>query len=424
MNLDHRGMNNWNNLFLSLLVIKFIMTIYLNLRNQKHIKNAFAAIPHRFEVFLTLEEHQKACLYTNEKLRFSLINTALSIIVMLFWTMGHGLEYLTTWTQTHTPFINNELTGLYFFALFAGINFVIDLPISIYSTFVLEEKYGFNKTTVKTFIGDIIKATILAAIIGGPLLYAILWIMKSFPLWWPYAFVLFAIFQIVLFFAYPKWIAPLFNKFHLLENETLSLKIQTLMKKAELDFKEIFVMDASKRSSHGNAYFTGFGKNRRVVFFDTLLKNLDDDETIGVLAHELGHFKLKHIQWGIVKAFIILGFTFFIINVLSLSASFHQGHGLTTMTTYSTLLLFSMVLPIYSFFITPINSYFSRKNEFAADAFAAKNSKSEFLIRGLLKLYKNNSSCVVSDPWYSAFYYSHPPALERINALEGHHGSK
>jgi STE24 endopeptidase len=299
------------------------------------------------------------------------------------------------------------------------INGLLSLPQSLYFTFVIEEKYGFNKTTAKTFVMDLLKGTMLVVLLGGPIVYAILIIMEKLGFWWwLYAFFFLAITQLLLVFIYPTFIAPLFNKFQELPEGLLRTKIMELLTRIGFQSSGIFVMDASKRSGHGNAYFTGFGKNKRIVFYDTLINSLEVEEVESVLAHELGHMKKKHILKAIIKGLVFSLIGFMILGFLKNVPGFFIGHGVLTITNASALILFTMVSGVYTFLITPINSWLSRKNEYEADEFAAIHASSKKLISALVKMYKDNASTLTPDPTYSKFYFSHPPAIERVAFLE------
>ena len=296
---------------------------------------------------------------------------------------------------------------------------ILSLPQTLYTTFVIEEKYGFNKTTWKTFVSDMVKGLILSVVLGAPIIYSILWIMERLgSAWWVYAFVFLTVVQLLIVFIYPTFIAPVFNKFSLLEDGEVKTKIVDLLTRCGFKSSGLFVMDASKRSGHGNAYFTGFGKNKRIVFFDTLLSSLDAEEVEAVLAHELGHMKKKHVLKGMIKGIFFSFIAFAILGYLRNNTAFFNGHGVQTITDYMALTLFSMVAGVYTFLLTPISSYTSRKHEYEADQFASENAKASKLISALIKMYKDNASSLTPDPLFSKFYFSHPPALERVNYLE------
>lgn len=404
-------------LFFTLAIIKTAGELYLNTRNEKYVLKNMKAVPEAFTDKITLAEHEKAALYTIAKSKLSKVSMLLSFIsLMIFLPLGL-LEKLDSIVRYN--FETEIVRGLALFGLFFLINLIIELPLKIYSTFVLEENFGFNKTTPKVFIIDNIKQIILGVVLATPFLYGILYILNKLgDLWWLYAWAFMMFFQFAILLIYPNFIAPLFNKFTKLEDDTLMTKIEELLKKIGFSHSGIFVMDASKRSSHGNAYFTGFGKTKRIVFFDNLLKSLDPEEVEAVLAHELGHFKHKHIFQMLIISTISALVAFFILGLCYKSQAFFEGHFIAQSSSYMALLLFSLVSPLYTFFTTPIFSIFSRKNEYEADSFAAKYSNSKKLISALVNLYKDNASTLTPDPLYSKVYYSHPPALERIRFLE------
>jgi STE24 endopeptidase len=292
------------------------------------------------------------------------------------------------------------------------------LPFSLYHTFVIEERFGFNKTTPVTFIGDLAKQGLLMLLLGVPLTWAALWLMQgSGELWWLYLWLLWAGFSLLMFWAYPAVIAPLFNKFTPLDNEQLQQRIQALLDRCGFKSKGIFVMDGSRRSGHGNAYFTGMGRNKRIVFFDTLLETLEADEIEAVLAHELGHFKRRHVQKRIVIMMLMSLGGLALLGWLIQQTWFYQGLGVTQPSNHLALLLFLMVTPVFTLFLQPLASWFSRRHEFEADDYAASQSSAGYLIRALVKLYKENANTLTPDPLYSAFYDSHPPAPVRVAHL-------
>jgi STE24 endopeptidase len=295
---------------------------------------------------------------------------------------------------------------------------LLDLPFSLYHTFVVEERFGFNRSTIGVFFGDMLKQGALLLVIGGPLIALALWIMDaSGGLWWLYVWVVWMAFSLIMFWAYPAIIAPLFNKFSPLDNEALKQRIQTLMDKCGFHSKGIFVMDGSKRSGHGNAYFTGVGNNKRIVFFDTLLESLKPEEIEAVLAHELGHFKLKHIQKRLLSTFALSLAALALLGWLAGQDWFYHGLGVSQTSPWMALLLFMMVLPVFTFFVQPLMSLLSRKHEFEADAYAVQQSSGADLIHALVKMYRENASTLTPDPLYSAFHDSHPPAPVRISHI-------
>lgn len=409
--------NLFTKIFLLALFFKSLVESLLDKRNFDHIQKNREAVPAKFASVITLEQHQKAAAYSLEKIRVNQYFHLFDLIIFLVWTVGGGLEFLNRLAMT---FGQSEIsTGLIFFGLLGLISGVLALPHSLYFTFVIEEKYGFNKTTLKTFILDRIKGAFLAVLIGGPIAWSILKIMdKLGNAWWIYAFAFLTIVQLLLIFIYPTFIAPLFNKFSPLPEGDVKEKILNLMQRCGFKSSGLFVMDASKRSGHGNAYFTGFGKNKRVVFYDTLIATLEAEEVEAVLAHELGHMKKKHILKGMIKGFVMSFIGFAILGYLKNDNAFFQGHGVQTPSHYMALTLFSMVAGVYTFFLTPLSAWLSRKNEYEADEFASQHAKAEKLISALVKMYRDNASSLTPDPVYSKFYFSHPPALERVTYLE------
>lgn len=404
-------------IFFTFIILKASIEFYLELRNKRHIIKNRHQVPEKFAETISLEDHQKAADYSVAKINFGLFTNLYAILLLILWTVGGGFNLIDTIAISigHTPLI----TGLVFFALYAFISSLLTLPEGIYSTFILEEKFGFNKTTVKTFIVDIFKGALLALILGAPILAGIISIMEWLGnYWWVYAWIFLTVIQLGLLLIYPTFIAPLFNKFTPLEDGETKETIVSLLQRVDFPHDELFVMDASKRSAHGNAYFTGFGKKKRIVFFDTLLNTLSPKQIEAVLAHELGHFKKKHVMKMLIKAIIMSFIGFAILGALYKNHLFFLGHGVTRPSTYMALALFMAISSTYTFFLTPISSRSSRKNEFEADAFAAENSDAHELIRALVKMYKDNASTLTPDPIYSAYYHSHPPASIRVNHLE------
>ncbi|MCK4704495.1 MAG: M48 family metallopeptidase [Gammaproteobacteria bacterium] len=395
------------------------MRLWLSSRQIRHIRQHRDAVPDSFADKITLEEHQKAADYTTTKTRFGRLPLFYDAALLLIWTLGGGLEWLDQ--SIIAMEFNPIMTGITVMLAFMLISSALDLPFSIYTTFVIEEKFGFNKTTVKTFIIDIFKGSALGLAIGVPLLFAILWLMEQMgELWWIYTWALLSGFSILMMWIYPTWIAPIFNKFEPLEEGDTLNRIKGLLERCGFNSDGVFVIDGSKRSSHGNAYFSGFGRNKRIVFYDTLLKMLSDDELEAVLAHELGHFKKKHIIKSILISFATTLVGLAILAWLMKNQWFYNGLGVSTQSTYMALLLFTMISPVFTFALSPIMSLFSRKNEFEADAFAAEQTNAQHLIKALVGLYRENASTLTPDPMYSAFYDSHPPAPVRIAHLNSH----
>lgn len=401
-------------IFLCFVIFNHLFEIYLSRRQVTTLHQHRGSVPEEFKNFLSLEDHQKAVNYATAKLKFGQKQLVWDVIVLFAWFPMKGAEKL----YLAMPSTGMHKEVLFLFCLFA-VQGLISLPWALYSTFVLEERFGFNKTTPKLFFIDRLKGIVLGALIGVPLLYGILFIFNSTgKWWWLVSFIFMTAFQFTLVWLYPTVIAPLFNKFKPLEGEELKNGIENLVTRAGFHAKEVFVMDASKRSSHGNAYFTGFGKNKRVVFFDTLLKDLANNEILAILAHELGHMKLKHIPKSLITSLVLSFFGFWLMGRLSTESWFYGGHFIRVISPGVLFLIFLQAIPVYTFWFGPISTYISRKREFEADAYAAGETNPEFLISGLLKLYQQNASPVVTDKIYSGFYHSHPPALERIKKLE------
>ncbi len=415
--MDLTQYSRFSALFATALILKSALTTYLDYRNMVHIRSHQNQVPEKFKDIISLENHQKAANYTIDKIRTKKVFSFINLILLLGLTLMGGIDYLTL----HVPNfgLGPVMTGLIFFAVLSFITSIPEIFHSYYSTFVIEEKYGFNKMTLGTFISDLIKGTIVMGIIGGIILAAILSMIYFSPTyWWLFSFFIFIGFQLLIMFIFPTFIAPLFNKFTPLPEGEIKETILKLLEKVGFRASGLFIMDASKRSSHGNAYFTGFGKTKRIVFFDTLIERLDVQEIEAVLAHELGHMKLNHIKKMIVKFFIVSFFAFCLLGFLIRYAPFLNGHGLFLATPHSSLALLMLVSGTYTYFFTPLSSMMSRKHEFEADAFAAKYSEGKKLITALIKLHRDNASVLEPDPMYSKFYYSHPPALERIEHLE------
>lgn len=406
-------------LFIAMLLISTLMRLYLSQRQINYVANHRAKVPGSFADKISLEDHQKAADYTSAKVKFSRLPLFYEVALLLIWTLGGGLQWLNQ--NILTLDLDPVVTGIAVILVFTLISALLDLPFSIYSTFVLEEKFGFNRTTIKTFITDMIKGSLLGLVIGVPLLYVILWLMEqSGDQWWIYTWLVISGFSLFMMWIYPTWIAPIFNKFEPLEEGDTLNRITNLLERCGFNSNGIFVIDGSKRSSHGNAYFSGFGRNKRIVFFDTLLKMLSDDELEAVLAHELGHFKKKHIIKGMAISFGTTLLALAILAWLMKTPWFYTSLGVEQASTYMALLLFTLVMPAFTFVFQPLFSIFSRKNEFEADAFAAEQTDAKYLIQALVGLYRENASTLTPDPIYSAFYDSHPPAPVRIAHLNAH----
>ncbi len=410
-------MQTFTYIFLAFLLASTLVQLYLSLRQKQHVSTHRNAVPSAFAGKISLEEHQKAADYTLAKGGLGRIDLLIGLAILLVWTLGGGLEWLDT--QWRSFGWNALYTGTAVMISLILIGSLLDLPVSLYRTFVLEERFGFNKMTPATFITDMLKSAALALIIGIPVIMLILWLMTSAgSLWWLYAWAALTAFSLLMTWAYPKFIAPLFNKFSPLEDGEVAARLNALLARTGFNSKGVFVMDGSRRSAHGNAYFTGFGKNKRIVFFDTLLKHLTPAQVEAVLAHELGHFKRKHIVKGMALSMLMTLSGFIVLAWLMTQDWFYTALGISQPSTYMALVLFILVSPAFTFFIGPIMAWWSRKHEFEADEFAAQQSSSTELIAALVGLYKENASTLTPDPWYSAFYDSHPPAAIRIAHLQ------
>jgi len=409
-------MHSFAILFLAFFSLSIVVKLWLAHRHLKHIQNNRPQVPEAFSEKISLEDHQKAADYTSAKVKFGRWPLLYDAGILLIWTFGGGLELLDQTARGYQ--LNPIYTGILVIFSLMIISALIDLPFSLYSTFVLEEKFGFNRTTLKTFFVDMFKGALLGAVLGLPLIWVILWLMEQAgEQWWIYTWAVWTSFSLFIAWAYPTWIAPIFNKFSPLEEGDTLTRIKSLLSRCGFNSDGIFVIDGSKRSSHGNAYFSGFGKNKRIVFYDTLLESLNDDELEAVLAHELGHFKRKHIVKGMLITITITLVALGILAWLMKSDWFYTSLGVSTPSTYMALLLFSIATPVFTFLLSPLMSMFSRKNEFEADEFAAQQSEAKYLIQALVNMYKENASTLTPDPLYSAFYDSHPPAPVRIAHL-------
>lgn len=398
--------------------LSYVVTLlWLNVRQDKAVIKSYEQVPSEFSKKITLKEHQKAAEYTQAKLTVNHFEVMFSTVVLLVWTIGGGMNWLDSIWQGLTD--NILYLGIGFIISLMIIGSLIDLPFSIYRTFVLEQRFGFNKTDSKTFVVDLFKEISLTLVIGLPLIYAVLYLMGEMgEYWWLYVWLVLTSFSLLMFWLYPTYIAPIFNKFKPLDNAKLKVKIDNLLERTGFKSDGVFVMDGSKRSSHGNAYFTGIGKNKRIVFFDTLLEGMDDQEVEAILAHELGHFHHKHIRKHMINSFTITLAGLALLGYLINQPWFFHGLGVNTMSNHTALILFTLTMPVFSFFIAPISNYLSRKHEFEADAFAAKHTNADDLVSSLVKLYRDNAATLTPDKIYSAFHDSHPSASIRIAHLK------
>ena len=399
-----------------------MLKFWLASRQIRHVALHRHAVPGRFSKTVTLAAHQKAATYTIAKTRFGLLEMSLGVVVLLAWTLLGGLDALNRalLDKLGTGMVQ-QLALLMAFALASG---AIDLPLAWYQTFVIEERFGFNKTSPRLWFMDLLKSALVGALIGLPIAGLILWLMGTAGTWWwLWAWAAWMAFNLLLLMFYPTFIAPLFNKFKPLEDETLKSRVNALMQRCGFSAKGLFVMDGSKRSAHANAYFTGFGAAKRVVFYDTLLAKLSPAEVDAVLAHELGHFKHRHIIKRIGSMFGLSLGGFALLGWLSAQTWFYTALGVQPNIVAAgsndavELLLFMLVLPVLGVLVTPLFAQISRRHEFEADAYAVAHTSGADLSGALLKLYEDNASSLTPDPVYVRFYYSHPPASERLTRM-------
>ena len=407
-------------IFIALLAIITALRLWLSRRHFAYVRQHRNAVPAAFSDSISLDAHQKAADYTLAKTKLGMTEVLVQAILLLWLTVGGGLQWIDTLWQHFLP--NHEMwRGALVIISALIISSVIDLPFEYYRTFVVDEKFGFNKMTPTMFFIDMVKHAIVGFALGAPILFAALWLMQGAgQYWWFYLWLVWSIFNLTMLAIYPTFIAPLFNKFSPLQDQSLKQRIETLLSKCGFKSQGLFVMDGSTRSSHGNAYFTGFGASKRVVFFDTLLERLNADEIESVLAHELGHYKHKHVIKRIAMMFLVSFLGLALLGWLAQQAWFYTGLGVTTPSNYMALMLFLLVSPVFLFLLRPVMASYSRKNEFEADAYAAKNASAKHLIEALVKLYRDNASTLTPDPLHSAFYDSHPPASIRIAKLAVH----
>ncbi len=405
-------------LFVGFFVLTLILRFWLANRHVRHVLANRAQVPAEFATSIPLAAHQKAADYTVAKTKFGLAALLFSSVVLIGFTLMGGLQWLAVTLLPLTgPGMRYQIALLLAFAAISGL---LVLPFDYYRQFVLEARFGFIKMTLALWLADMAKGVLLGAVIGLPLVWVVLTLMaKTGALWWLYAWFVWSGFQLLMMVLFPTVIAPLFNKFTPLADDSLKTRIEGLMQRVGFASKGLFVMDGSKRSAHGNAYFSGFGANKRIVFFDTLLARLAPQEIEAVLAHELGHFKLKHIIKRIAVMFAVsLGFLA-LLGYLKGRTWFYAGLGVDPLfaSDAMALILFMLVLPIFTFVLSPLTSISSRKHEFEADAFAATHTDARDLVSALVKMYEDNASTLTPDPLHSAFYDSHPPATVRIRHL-------
>jgi STE24 endopeptidase len=404
-------------IFVLALVLTTGVRLWLATRHRAHVAAHRAEVPAAFREAIPLDAHQKAADYTMARVGLARADVVVGALWLLVLTLGGGLQWLFDLAGGIAG--DGMVRDLVFVGLVAAASSLIDLPFMLYRTFVVEERFGFNKMTPAMFFGDQIKHGLLGAALGAPVVAAVLWIMSSLgSAWWLYAWAFWLVFSLAMMVIFPTFIAPLFNKFEPMPDGELRSRIEGLLTRCGFRSSGLFVMDGSRRSAHGNAYFTGFGKSKRIVFFDTLLNRLGGDEIEAVLAHELGHYKHHHIwkrvAWiagGSLAFFALLGW-------LIGQSGFYQQLGVSTESNVMALTLFALVIPVFSFPLSPVMSLMSRKHEFEADAYAVAQTRADWLVSALVKLYRDNASTLTPDPLYSSFYDSHPPAALRVARLQ------
>jgi STE24 endopeptidase len=404
-------------LFVLLLVASTLTRSWLNQRQVAAVQRHRAEVPEAFRAQIDLAAHQKAADYTVASAQIGRWDNLLDAALALLLTLGGGLSAIdSAWQAAHLPAVwHGTVVVLSTFLLVS----LIGLPLSLWRTFGVEARFGFNRMTVGLFIADLFKGLLLGLLLGGPLVFVILLLMeRAGSLWWLYAWFVWLAFTVLITWAWPTLIAPLFNKFTPLSDEALKQRAEALLQRCGFSSRGVFVMDGSRRSVHGNAYFTGVGRSKRIVFFDTLLERLQVAEVEAVLAHELGHFRLHHVRWRLVLslAFGLLGLA--LLGFLAQWPDFYRAFGIGAPSPHAALLLFVFVLPVFTYFSTPLGAWWSRKHEFEADEFAAQFADARQLAEALVKLYRDNATTLTPDRLHSAFYDSHPPALVRISRLQ------
>ncbi len=404
-------------IFVSLVVLTTLTRFWLGNRHIGFVQKNREQVPAAFSKDINLDAHKKAADYTAAKTKLVIAEGIIQAGLLIILTLGTGLQLIDHAWRDLIP-AHEMLRGSLVILSALIISGIIDIHFDYYKTFVIDEHFGFNKMTRSMFFGDMVKQSILGILLGAPILFAALWLMDGAgQYWWLYLWVVWSVFNLLVLAIYPTFIAPFFNKFTPLSDEALKTRIEALLTKCGFKSQGLFVMDGSARSSHGNAYFTGFGKSKRVVFFDTLLERLNADEIEAVLAHELGHFKHKHVIKRIAMMFFISFVGLALLGWLKDQSWFFLGLGVNDMSSYMALILFLLVSPVFLFLLRPIMANYSRKNEFEADAYAAQYSSAKHLVTALVKLYRDNASTLTPDPLHSAFYDSHPPASIRIAKL-------
>ena len=404
-------------LFVIVLLLAAALRLWLGMRHIQHVQAHRNHVPPQFASEVSLDAHQRAADYTSAKTRLALLAVAVDTALVVWLTFGGGVQLL--YDAASEWFTGEIARGLTLIALLSVVTTLVELPLGLYRTFRIEERFGFNKMTPALYWIDFAKNAALAAAFGLPLAACVLWLMEAAgEYWWVYAWVVWVAFNLFMLAAYPTWIAPLFNRFSPMQDPELRERVERLLARCGFKVKGLLVMDGSRRSSHGNAYFTGFGNSKRIVFFDTLLTRLTPPEVEAVLAHELGHFRLRHVIKRIIWIFAASLAFLWVLDFAMHQDWFYAGLNVEARSTAVALVLFFLVVASFTFLLQPLLSSYSRKHEFEADRYAAQHASAGDLVSALVKLYKDNASTLTPDPVHSAFYDSHPPALIRIARLQ------
>lgn len=413
--------NTFTCVFLLALTVMAALRLWLGQRQIVHIRAHRGAVPVQFADRISLAAHQKAADYSVARTRFGRLTLAVEIAVLLLFTLAGGLQSLHAFWIAQIGTADSLWYGVAMIFSVLAISGLIDLPLALYTQFGLERRFGFNRMSLRLFLIDEVKQLVLGFVIGTPILLAVLWLMgRMGSFWWLYVWLFWCGVNLLILFIYPTWIAPLFNTFAPLEDGELKTRVEALLQRCGFASSGLFVMDGSKRSAHGNAYFTGFGRNKRIVFFDTLLGRLRPEEVEAVLAHELGHFRRRHVLMRMALIFGMSLLFLLLLGLLMQTGWFYDGLGVSTADGHNTamaLILFFLIMPVFSFFGTPLASLLSRRQEFEADHYAAEHASGVDLARALVKLYEDNAATLTPDPLHSLFYDSHPPAALRIAHL-------
>ena len=411
-------MHTFTAVFLAALLLTTATRLWLGIRHIRHIRAHRDKVPQEFTAQINLPAHQKAADYSSAKTKLHMAHAVIDALLLLVLTLGGVLQLLSDWWAE--PLGYGLAFGMALIISVALIVSIVEIPMNVYRTFVIEARFGFNQMTPILFVVDLLKQALLTTVFGVPLLFCVLWLMaKMGQNWWFYVWLAWVAFNVLVLAIYPTYIAPLFNKFSPMENPELKTRVESLLTKCGFKSQGLFVMDGSKRSNHGNAYFTGFGAAKRIVFFDTLLSRLEPAEIEAVLAHELGHYKRYHVVKRMLWTFTVSLAFLWLLGVIMNKSWFYQGLNVTTPSTSMALLLFFMITPIFTFLLQPLLSAYSRMHEYEADQYAVQYASASDLMQALVKLYKDNASTLTPDPLHSAFYDSHPPAALRIARLQG-----